>query len=165
MRVVYAIFLAVAVVLLACGSDSKKSSSTPTPAALVNADQSDGNAPGLPVLEGEIQKTASGLRYIDEKSGDGPTPSAGQTVSVQYTGWLTNGRQFDTSSSRGAPYTFVLGQGNVIKGWDEAIAAMKLHGKRRLIIPPALAYGGQSVGSVIPANATLIFDVELVGIK
>jgi peptidylprolyl isomerase len=113
--------------------------------------------------------TASGLKIIDAKVGTGAVPKAGQTAVVHYTGWLyengAKGKKFDSSVDRGQPFEFPLGQGRVIKGWDEGVATMKVGGRRTLIIPANLAYGDRAVGGVIPANATLIFDVELVGVK
>ncbi len=113
--------------------------------------------------------TASGLRIIDTAPGTGNEAKAGQTVSVNYTGWLyvdgKRGQKFDSSFDRGTPITFRLGQGRVIKGWDEGLSTMHIGGKRTLIIPPELAYGSQGAGSVIPPGATLMFDVELVDAK
>jgi FKBP-type peptidyl-prolyl cis-trans isomerase len=123
----------------------------------------DGNAPGIPQLTGTVHETASGLRYIDEQVGTGAPVRNGQNVSVHYTGWLTNGQKFDSSRDRGQPFTFPLGQGRVIRGWDEGVATMQVGGKRRLIIPPQLGYGSQGAGASIPPNSTLIFDVELLG--
>ncbi|MBI3653692.1 MAG: FKBP-type peptidyl-prolyl cis-trans isomerase [Acidobacteria bacterium] len=108
--------------------------------------------------------TASGLKYIDEVVGTGDSARAGQMVSVHYTGTLTNGTKFDSSRDRGQPYTFRLGTGVVIKGWDEGLLGMKVGGKRKLLIPPGLAYGAQGRPS-IPPNSTLIFDVELMSVK
>lgn len=110
--------------------------------------------------------TASGLQYVVLKDGDGAVAKAGQTVSVHYTGWLTNGTKFDSSVDRGTPIQFLLGAGKVIKGWDEGVAGMKVGEKRKLIIPSNLAYGDQNVGGgLIPPNSTLVFDVELVGVQ
>ena len=113
--------------------------------------------------------TPSGLRIIDVKKGTGPVPQAGQTVTVNYTGWLfvdgKKGQKFDSSLDRNQPFSFTLGQGQVIKGWDEGVATMHVGGKRTLIIPPDLGYGASGAGGVIPPNATLIFDVDLLGVK
>ncbi|MEW6732014.1 MAG: FKBP-type peptidyl-prolyl cis-trans isomerase [Acidobacteriota bacterium] len=108
--------------------------------------------------------TPSGLEYIDLVEGTGAQPQQGQIVSVHYTGWLTNGQKFDSSLDRGQPIQFPLGTGRVIKGWDEALSTMKVGGKRKLTIPPQLAYGTTGNGP-IPPNATLIFEVELVGVR
>jgi len=110
-------------------------------------------------------KTASGLEYIETEVGTGAQAEAGKTISVHYTGKLQDGMVFDSSVNRGEPITFPLGQGRVIKGWDEGIALMKVGGKAQLIIPPDLAYGERGAGGVIPPNAALIFDVELVAVK
>jgi len=115
--------------------------------------------------EKDYTTTASGLKYSDLKAGTGETPTAGQTVVVHYTGWLEDGTQFDSSVDRGEPFTFPIGQGSVIPGWDEGVATMKVGGKRQLVIPAALAYGEAGSGSVIPPNATLIFEVELLEIQ
>ena len=116
-----------------------------------------------PPVEGTPVTTPSGLQYIDVKKGDGPTAAAGQKVSVHYTGWLLDGTKFDSSRDRGTPFDFDLGQGQVIKGWDEGVAGMQVGGQRRLIIPANLGYGDQGAGNLIPPGATLIFDVELLG--
>jgi FKBP-type peptidyl-prolyl cis-trans isomerase len=110
-------------------------------------------------------KTNSGLEYIETVAGTGAQAAAGKTVSVHYTGKLTNGKVFDSSLTRGTPIEFKLGAGRVIKGWDEGIALMKVGGKATLTIPPELGYGERGAGGVIPPNATLIFDVELVSVK
>ena len=109
--------------------------------------------------------TASGLKYIDIVEGTGATPKTGQTVSVHYTGTLENGTKFDSSVDRGQPYSFRLGTGAVIKGWDEGLASMKVGGKRKLIIPPTLGYGATGNPPDIPPNSILLFDVELVGVR
>lgn len=114
--------------------------------------------------EGTTVKTASGLAYTETKAGDGPAPKAGDIVSVHYTGKLTDGKKFDSSVDRGEPFQFPLGAGRVIKGWDEGIALMKKGGKAILTIPPELGYGARGAGGVIPPNATLVFEVELVDI-
>ena len=113
----------------------------------------------------DLVTTESGLQYYDLETGDGAVPEVGQTVSVHYTGWLEDGTKFDSSLDRGRPFTFVLGAGQVIPGWDEGVATMKVGGKRQLVIPPDLAYGEAGAGGVIPPNATLIFEVELLDVQ
>jgi peptidylprolyl isomerase len=117
----------------------------------------------------ETVTTPSGLQYRDEVVGTGPEPKAGQKVSVHYTGWLDDGgkpgKKFDSSRDRGTPFSFTLGAGQVIAGWDTGVATMKVGGKRTLIIPPDQGYGPRGAGGVIPPNATLIFDVELLGAR
>ena len=113
--------------------------------------------------------TSSGLQYIDTKPGTGAQPKQNQTAVVHYTGWLyengVKGRKFDSSVDRNDPFEFPVGAGRVIKGWDEGVAGMKVGGKRTLIVPPQLGYGARGAGGVIPPNATLMFDVELLGLK
>jgi peptidylprolyl isomerase len=125
-------------------------------------------ASGPAQAAGEVT-TPSGLRIIDVKTGTGPVPHAGQTVTVNYTGWLfvdgKKGTKFDSSLDRSEPFSFTLGQGQVIKGWDEGVATMHVGGKRTLIIPPDLGYGASGAGGVIPPGATLIFDVDLLSAK
>ena len=112
-----------------------------------------------------MSELPSGLKYTDSKVGDGAAATAGHKVTVNYTGWLDNkgekGQKFDSSLDRSEPFSFTLGGGQVIKGWDEGVAGMKVGGKRTLVIPPELGYGARGAGGVIPPNATLIFDVEL----
>jgi peptidylprolyl isomerase len=113
--------------------------------------------------------TASGLQIIDSTVGTGASPKSGQTCVMHYTGWLYNdgkkGKKFDSSLDRNEPFEFPIGQGQVIKGWDEGVASMKVGGKRTLIIPAALGYGARGAGGLIPPNATLMFDVELLALK
>ena len=117
------------------------------------------------VSEADLTTTDSGLKYFDVAVGDGETPQTGQQVQVHYTGWLEDGTMFDSSLTRGRPFIFPLGLGRVIPGWDEGVASMKVGGKRQLIIPADLAYGERGAGDVIPPNAILIFEVELLGIQ
>jgi FKBP-type peptidyl-prolyl cis-trans isomerase len=131
-----------------CGGDSNKSSAPATTA-------------GPTKVSGQPTTTSSGLQYWDVAPGTGATAVPGNTVSVHYTGWLTTGEKFDSSRDRGEPFSFPLGAGQVIKGWDEGVAGMKVGGKRQLRIPPNLGYGASGAGGAIPPNATLIFDVEL----
>jgi len=111
-----------------------------------------------------MTKTPSGLAYKDTKVGDGPVAKPGQMASVHYTGWLPDGTKFDSSRDAGQPFGFTIGQGQVIKGWDEGVAGMKVGGRRLLVIPPDLGYGASGSGP-IPPNSTLVFDVELLGVK
>lgn len=110
-------------------------------------------------------KTASGLEYEEIKEGTGATPKTGQTAVVHYVGTLTNGTKFDSSRDRNEPFSFPLGMGRVIKGWDEGVATMQVGGIRKLTIPPELGYGSRGAGGVIPPNATLVFEVELLDVK
>ena len=119
--------------------------------------------------EGKTTELPDGLKYTDTKVGDGQVAEKGYILSMNYTGWLykngQKGAQFDSSSKVGKPFAFKLGAGQVIKGWEEGVAGMKVGGKRTMIIPPELAYGASGAGGVIPPNATLIFDVELVSAR
>ena len=118
---------------------------------------------------GKTMTTASGLQVIDSVAGTGASPKAGQICVMHYTGWLyengQKGKKFDSSVDRNEPFEFPIGQKRVIAGWDEGVATMKVGGKRTLIIPPGLGYGARGAGGVIPPNATLMFDVELLGVK
>ncbi|WP_244466044.1 FKBP-type peptidyl-prolyl cis-trans isomerase [Hyphomicrobium sp. GJ21] len=128
------------------------------------------NSSALAQTQGsQMTTTSSGLQFEDTVVGTGAAPAAGQTCIMHYTGWLyqdgKKGAKFDSSVDRGQPFEFPLGMGRVIKGWDEGVASMKIGGKRTLIIPPALGYGARGAGSVIPPNATLLFEVELLGVR
>lgn len=115
--------------------------------------------------DANVVTTPSGLKYVDLEEGTGATPEPGQTVTVHYTGTLENGKKFDSSRDRNQPFKFKIGQGQVIKGWDEGLSTMKVGGRRKLIIPSELGYGARGAGGVIPPNATLIFDVELLKVS
>ena len=145
----------VATVAVACGDDGEETPATSGTQAAV----------GSPAASEEATVTASGLQIIDLKVGSGASPQTGQTVVVHYTGWLADGTKFDSSVDRGQPFQFVIGTGQVIKGWDEGVATMKVGGKRRLIIPPELGYGAGGYPPIIPANAQLVFEVELLEIR
>lgn len=180
MRALLVAVLAAGLILVACGEDDNDTTApdetqpagetqvaaSPTTASgesdLPSAEESDGNAPGIPPAEGEIQTTDSGLRYIVLQEGDGESPSATDTVTVHYTGWLTDGTKFDSSVDRGQPASFPLNQ--VISGWTEGLQLMQVGAKYRFIIPSDLAYGPSGRPPRIPPNAALIFDVELLGI-
>lgn len=130
--------------------------------ATIMTDSSDAQTGAKPIV------TSSGLQMIDTQVGTGASP-AGKTAVVHYTGWLYSdgqkGKKFDSSVDRGKPFEFPVGAGRVIRGWDEGVASMKVGGKRTLIVPPDLGYGARGAGGVIPPNATLMFDVELLGVK
>ena len=147
-------------------TDTSTSSGTPTAPAVPGANSV---VPMTTIVNGKtvpLKFMPGGLKYYDIVVGTGATPKAGQTASMRYTGTLLDGTKFDSSYDRGqAPFDFVLGQGKVIRGWDEGVATMKVGGKRRLVIPGSLAYGANSPTPTIPPDATLVFDVELVGVK
>ncbi len=155
--------------LLACATTSLPPGTTPAPPAgvaygpaPVQVAQTAAQAPidGIPVVT-----TASGLKYWVLREGDGPVAATGQTAAVHYTGWLADGTKFDSSLDRGQPLEFVLGQGRVIKGWEEGVTGMRVGERRRLEIPPSLGYGERGAGGRIPPGATLVFEVELLGIR
>ncbi len=142
------------------GADKPKAEAAPTTAKAMAAKETVADK-----IIGDTVVTATGLKYIDIKKGEGPSPKAKQLVDVHYTGWLTDGKKFDSSKDRGKPFQFALGTGGVIAGWDQGVAGMKVGGVRKLIIPSQLGYGERGAGGLIPPNATLIFEVELLGIK
>jgi peptidylprolyl isomerase len=160
--------LIVIALLVACASPSTDVAHTETAsAATETATAAEPKGPEMDTfsMPANLQTTPSGLQYSIDRPGTGASPTAGQIVSVHYSGWLTDGTPFDSSRKRGAPLEFPLGQGRVIRGWDEGIAAMKIGEKRTLVIPPDLGYGARGMGGVIPPNATLVFAVELVGAR
>lgn len=124
-----------------------------------------GQAGGPPPVSGQPVTTPSGLQYIEVAPGTGEEARAGQRVTVHYTGWLTNGQKFDSSRDRNDPFQFALGRRQVIAGWDEGVAGMRVGGQRRLLIPSELGYGARGAPGAIPPNATLIFDVELLRVS
>ena len=130
------------------------------------SDAAQGQGTGAePGGEAKIVTTPSGLQYEEIVVGTGASPKSGQQVTVHYTGWLKDGTKFDSSVDRHEPFTFQIGVGQVIRGWDEGVSSMKVGGKRKLIIPPQLGYGARGAGGVIPPNATLYFEVELLGVR
>lgn len=141
-------------------ADDRETGTTPA----VEAAEAEADAPEATTPEPTIVTTDSGLNYVDLVVGTGAMPQAGQRVTVHYTGTLEDGTKFDSSRDRGRPFSFQIGVGQVIKGWDEGVASMRVGGRRQLIIPPELGYGSRGAGGVIPPNATLIFDVELLRI-
>ncbi|HVM63141.1 MAG TPA: FKBP-type peptidyl-prolyl cis-trans isomerase [Verrucomicrobiae bacterium] len=144
--------VAVGVVVLALGCSQSEAP---------KQDQSSGaSQPAAPAVA-----PVTDLKIEDTKVGTGDTAATGKSVTVHYTGWLTNGTKFDSSKDRGQPFTFQLGAGQVIRGWDQGVVGMKVGGVRRLTIPPSLAYGESGAGGVIPPNATLVFEVELLGVN
>jgi FKBP-type peptidyl-prolyl cis-trans isomerase FkpA len=152
------------VCLSACTCDknqdaAKESSTTSGESATTATGEGSETAPGEPTTD------ATGLEITDIKAGQGAEAVDGSQVTVHYTGTLTNGTTFDSSVSRNEPFVFELGKGHVIKGWEQGVKGMKVGGKRKLVIPPALAYGEQGAGSVIPPNSTLIFEIELLDVK
>ena len=150
-----------ALVVSACGTPAAPTAQPTNPPTKTATSQP--AAPSSDAPQGEVT-TDSGLQYTDLVVGTGETPQTGAFVKVHYTGTLVDGTQFDSSVDRGEPFVFQLGVGNVISGWDEGVGSMKVGGKRRLIIPPELGYGERGAGNVIPPNATLIFEVELLEI-
>jgi FKBP-type peptidyl-prolyl cis-trans isomerase len=155
----------VAYAVTACAKKEQETqSAAPAPATAVASPAAGVSSTAAPAAS-NVVTTSSGLKYEVLREGNGPVAKSGQTVSVHYTGWLTDGTKFDSSVDRGQPFSFTLGAGQVIKGWDEGVAGMKVGEKRKLTIPSDLGYGQRGAGSVIPPNATLVFDVELLGIQ
>ena len=148
---------AIMLTLLSCRKAESSAQVSGSPESLTYAKE-------LDVHLDHMTKKPSGLYVLDVKEGSGPTVSAGQVAQVHYTGWLVNGEQFD-SSVGGSPREFAVGQAQVLAGWDAGVAGMKVGGKRRLVIPPELAYGAEGYPGAIPPSATLVFDVELMGIR
>jgi FKBP-type peptidyl-prolyl cis-trans isomerase FkpA len=141
--------------LVGCGGGADRSADTPKA----------GFSPSLAVDTAAMTRTPSGLRFQDVAAGEGKEAAAGRTVSVHYTGWLPNGEKFDSSRDRNQPFEFALGAGQVIAGWDEGVAGMKVGGRRKLVIPPELAYGTAGAPPDIPPGATLVFEVELLDVR
>jgi len=158
MKRVSAVLLLMLVAVSLIGQTAPKA----TPKKSVPAAPPNTNAPTK--VTGDGVKTESGLQYWDIRVGTGEEAKSGDKVKVHYTGWFPSGKKFDSSVDAQQPYSFTLGQGAVIKGWDEGVAGMKVGGKRQLRIPPELAYGEQGYKSIIPPNATLIFDVQLLAV-
>ena len=169
--------LAVALVASGCYNSAQKTDSvstqststttgvTPAGDAPATGATPAGDAPATGGTGGQMHKLANGLQYEDLAVGSGKMAEPGMNVSVHYTGWLTTGEKFDSSVDRGQPFKFQLGAGQVIRGWDEGVKGMRIGGKRKLTIPPDLGYGARGAGGVIPPNATLVFDVELLDVQ
>lgn len=155
--------LALLLTLAACSGKTDDGTTAVAPAE-TTATRESGTADTF-AMPANPQTTPSGLKYVIDQPGTGAKAQAGQSVSVHYTGWLTDGTKFDSSRDRGEPFELTLGQGQVIQGWDEGVAGMQIGEKRTLVIPPALGYGDQGAGGVIPPDATLVFKIELLGVQ
>jgi len=160
---------ALVLALAGCSSNSKTSAmpTSDTTQSMTTAKATTGAATSNDAAASAAKEVTmpNGLKYVDMKVGDGQLAETGMTAQVHYTGWLTDGTKFDSSVDRGQPFSFKLGAGQVIRGWDEGVKGMRVGGKRKLTIPPDLGYGAAGAGGVIPPNATLVFDVELLGLQ
>jgi FKBP-type peptidyl-prolyl cis-trans isomerase FkpA len=169
--ILIAVLAAPLAALLACGDDTPGDEereiydTEPPPAEVTPEETQTIFAPELGIDLATFRRTPSGLYVEDVTVGAGEEAAPGRTVVVHYTGWLPDGTKFDSSRDRNAPFSFPLGTGTVIPGWDEGVAGMQEGGRRRLVIPPQLGYGAEAQGSVIPASATLVFDVELIDVR
>jgi peptidylprolyl isomerase len=153
-KIIVLLLLIAAIAIPACSQKEPKANATDKGAEVQTA-----------AAASAAVKTPSGLAYTDIVKGTGAAPVMGKTVTVHYTGRLENGTKFDSSVDRGQPFVFTIGIGQVIPGWDEGVASMRVGGKRKLVVPPQLGYGEAGAGGVIPPNATLIFDVELLSVE
>ena len=153
--------LAVLAAISLTGCSNATDASVPAPAQSEQPSAQEATSASSPTAAEDVTT----LQIEDVVVGKGATATSGKTVTVDYTGWLTDGTKFDSSVDSGKPFSFVLGKGQVIAGWDKGVAGMKVGGKRKLAIPPAMGYGAEGAGGVIPPNATLIFDVELLAVK
>lgn len=168
MRTLLSIFAILLLIFVAGCGKSEKTPENKTEEPAQQTETTPAEQPmtaGITQATGDTVTTASGLKYVDITVGEGPSPTTGQICEMHYTGWLPNGTKFDSSRDRGQTFQFPIGTGRVIKGWDEGISTMKVGGRRMLIIPSDLAYGDQGRPPVIPPKSTLIFDVELLGVK
>jgi len=168
MKRIFVILLSALLLLaLGCGKPATVEKKAETPQAQVKEEPVTEKPAASPIeIPENAITTESGLKYVDMVVGTGATPQPGQQCVVHYTGWLLDGKKFDSSKDRNAPFSFALGKGAVIKGWDEGVATMKIGGSRKLFIPPELGYGDRNVGNgLIPPNSTLVFDVELLEVK
>lgn len=157
-KILICFLMVAAMMIFAC---SQKETASPEATKGGEAKLEEGAVPN----SDKLVKTSSGLQYADLVPGSGASPSPGKKVTVHYTGWLTDGKKFDSSVDRNEPFTFQIGAGEVIKGWDEGVMSMKIGGKRKLIIPAGLGYGAAGAGGAIPPNATLVFEVILLDIR